>query len=46
MTVLATISTSRKKWSLFFVAKGKTMKIEHSQIDDVGCNERAHSDSG
>jgi hypothetical protein len=46
MTVLATISASHTKWPLFFVAKGKTQRVENSQIGDVGDNWRSHSESG
>jgi hypothetical protein len=45
MTVLATIWASRKKWPLFFVAKGKTARVDHSQIGDAGNNWRTHSES-
>ena len=45
-TVLATISASRKKWPLFFVAKGKTQRVEHSQIGGVSEHWRTHSESG
>jgi hypothetical protein len=45
ITVRATVSTSRKKWPLFFVAKGKTERVEQSQIGDVAKNWHAHSES-
>jgi hypothetical protein len=46
MTVLATISASHQKWPLFCVAKGKTERVERSQIGDVGGHWRSHSQSG
>jgi hypothetical protein len=46
ITALATVSASRKKWPLFFVAKGKTQRVEQSQIGDVAKNWHAHSESG
>jgi hypothetical protein len=46
MTVLATVSASHRKWPLFFVAKGKTQRVERSQIGDVPNHWRAHSESG
>jgi hypothetical protein len=46
ITVLATISASKNKWPLFFVAKGKTVRVESSQIGEVGSNWRAHSETG
>jgi hypothetical protein len=46
ITVLATISASQQKWPLFFVAKGKTQRVEESQIGDVSANWRTHSESG
>jgi hypothetical protein len=45
-TVLATVSASQKKWSLFFVAKGKTERAEQSQIGNIANNWHAHSESG
>jgi hypothetical protein len=46
ITVLATISASHRKWPLFFLAKGKTDRVEASQIGDVGDHWRSHSESG
>jgi hypothetical protein len=46
MTVLSTISASGNKWPLCFVAKGKTDKVETSQIGDVVGHWRLHSASG
>jgi hypothetical protein len=46
ITVLATISASRQKWPLFFVAKGKTERVDRSQIGNVENHWRAHSDTG
>jgi hypothetical protein len=46
ITVMATISASRKKGPLFFVAKGKTERVERSQVGDVRGHWRAHSESG
>jgi transposase len=43
MTVLATISASGTKWPLFFLARGKTERVENSQIEDVGNHWRSHS---
>jgi hypothetical protein len=46
VTVLATISASGVKWPLFFIAKGQTIRVEHSQIGDVGEHWRSHTPSG
>jgi hypothetical protein len=46
LTVLATISASGVKWPLYFLAKGKTQRVENSQIGDVGDHWRSHSISG
>jgi hypothetical protein len=46
ITVLATISASHKKWPLFFVAKGKTERVERSQVGEIGIHWRSHSESG
>ena len=46
ITVLATISASHMKWPLFFVAKGKTERVEITQIGEVGLHWRSHSESG
>jgi hypothetical protein len=46
ITVLATLSASHNKWPLFFVAKGKTGRVERSKVGDVGDNWRFRSESG
>jgi hypothetical protein len=46
MAILATISASGTKWPLFFLARGKTERVEDSQIGDVGNHWRSHSPSG
>jgi hypothetical protein len=46
MTVLATIWANRKTWPLWFVVKGQTTRVEHSQIGAIGSNWRTHSESG
>jgi hypothetical protein len=46
ITVMATISARRKKWRLFFVAKGKAECIQRSQVGDVRGHLGTHSESG
>ena len=46
VTVLATITASKTKLPLLFVAQGKTTQVENSQIGDVGYHWKAHSESG
>jgi hypothetical protein len=46
LTVLATVSASGAKWPLYFLAKGKTTRVERMQIGDVGTHWRSHSVSG
>jgi hypothetical protein len=46
ITVLATITASHKKLPLFFLAKGKTERVDQSQIGIVEPHWRAHSESG
>jgi tRNA(Ile2) C34 agmatinyltransferase TiaS len=45
ITVLATVSASRKKWSVFFIAKRKTERVEQSHIGDAAKNWHTHSES-
>jgi hypothetical protein len=46
LTVLARISASGVKWSLDFLAKGKTSRLERSQIGEVRQHWRSHTESG
>jgi hypothetical protein len=46
ITVMATISAAGDKLPLFFIAKGKTARVERSQIGDVGPHGVTHSESG
>jgi hypothetical protein len=46
LTVMATIRASGRKDPLYILAHGKTTRVEHSQIGDVGEHQRDHSESG
>ena len=46
LIVLATVSASGEKYPLMFVAKGKTDRIEDTQLGNVGAHWRAHTESG
>jgi hypothetical protein len=46
VTVAAIVSVTRKKWPLFFAAKGKTERAGSSQNSDVAKNWHANSESG
>lgn len=46
LTVLASVTASGEKLPLYFLAKGKTMKVEDTQIGDVGEHWRNHSLNG
>jgi hypothetical protein len=46
LTGLTTISASVVKWPLYFLAKGKTSRVERSQIGNVGQHWRSHTESG
>jgi hypothetical protein len=46
LTVLAIISVSGIKWLPYFLAKGKTERVERTQIGDVGDHWQLHTESG
>jgi hypothetical protein len=46
ITVMAAISAAGDKLPLFFIAKGKTVRAERSQIGDVGLHDVTHSETG
>ena len=46
MTVIASITAEGKKLPLMFIAKGKTERVENSQIGDVGQHWKTHTESG
>ena len=46
ITVLASVTASGTKLPLFFLAEGKTERVEESQIGDVGFHWKCHSKNG
>jgi hypothetical protein len=46
LTVLTTVWVGGIKWPLYFLAKGKTERVECTQIGDVGNHWRSHTESG
>ena len=46
VTVLATISASKEKYPLLFIAQGRSKQVEDSQIGDVGYHWRTSTESG
>ena len=46
LTVLASVTATGEKLPLYFLAKGKTVTVEETQIGDVGEHWRAHSLNG
>ena len=46
IAVLATISCDGVKWPLFILAKGKTSRVEQSQLGDISFHISDHSQSG
>lgn len=46
ITVLATVTAAREKLPLFFIAKGRTERVEHTQLGDPQGHQTTHSSSG
>lgn len=46
ITVLSTVTCEKTKLPLYFIAKGKTSKVDDSQLGDVGYHWKNHSESG
>lgn len=46
LTVLATVTSTGAKLPLYFLASGKTTRVEETQVGDVGPHWKTHSESG
>jgi hypothetical protein len=46
ITVMATINAEGKKFPLYLIAKGKTKRVEISQLGEIGLHKSDHSPSG
>ena len=46
LTVLATVTATGTKLPLYFLASGKTTRVEETQVGDIGSHWKTHSESG